>query len=930
MSNTDLGAELDSYLKDYPWLGKLGLSPYSNLLGGRMLKWLENGPEDDGYPVLHISQPAGEELADVLAIIAAAYATNKAWENYQEPALPHFNNGDLVRLEIAGKVLDAHFGSYSRNDLDLGKRVVLSRTENGEHLMPIPIAPSAIGPSPAQGPTVWRGARDPFDEFNRHALQHSRNSKLDRLLTRRGTFGSCLEELRQHVLICTTSKTHLLAIAKSIHFGDFGVDKLVELERSGIRFFKKNFDNCVSGKLDVVLAEINNELLPRLIHFGIITDDQQPHLESMSIAGLTQWLTEQKRLAGEQPGRALSSVSEITEALLEELENVPDDLFDLSRTLCIICKGYTPLMETDDGFERLLRMGARMVIVGSPVELANALRDQPEAVMLNSRAEKFLSIGIATQVESDGAVEDWQDTQVVAALDRVQTPITLISLSGRGPDHGFIAPRSKLFEGMAQIPNADLRNVVYSQLMPVMRTLSMLPLKLAGDTKDWVNELLSEARERIAPLETALPETLFKDVMDCLKAIEDVRDLLVEWDGEKGLYIDGLNEYLYRDYDTGYDYDELRPYLITLGGDIPEEPVDDGEDSRPAIALTGWNGNRALAWLHKHLKKGDLKEVRIVGYESDIRKWKAALFDLYDWKKLGFGPSLVSEELKDWNPFVLTEKSIEGHTPQVQLPVVEPAEIDGTNGPDEELETERKVLRVHPSSKGEGERTINTAICVQFREGGYMLYPEEGHLDLFSLDASGVIGVKPEDLIIGVKLVWVAGINDLLRMRALSKLAPADQEQLYAWRKELELVMRNRYRHDRSDMAQAMERAGFTSAYANLGRWLYNDMYAPQTDNLRKIMKFSRGAVFSEEDMGRFIKGVRSATQKARDQRRKAREEVLKALNSAIIINELRENGSTDLSLFQKKISVSLLQVEDSWTESGEFSFSDMYTIIDA
>src|SRR5690606_28688841 len=96
MNGPDPKAELEAYLKDYPWLGKFGLSPYTTLWCGRTIKWLE----DETVPseVLHIRQPAGEALTPWLALAIATWSTKRAHE--ATTGFEEFKRGDKIKIKV--------------------------------------------------------------------------------------------------------------------------------------------------------------------------------------------------------------------------------------------------------------------------------------------------------------------------------------------------------------------------------------------------------------------------------------------------------------------------------------------------------------------------------------------------------------------------------------------------------------------------------------------------------------------------------------------------------------------------------------------------------------------------------------------------------------------------------------------------------------
>ena len=485
--------ELKAPNREFRWLENFCISPYSKLIGSRVLNWL-SGPVDLRHPVLHVGTPAGEDLAYVLAIIASAHATKQAWAQYSEPEYPTFMNGDLIRLEVAGQHLDAYYRSYDRRD-SANRRVVVSKTQrDGADTLEIPVAPSMLRRSFANGATS-SGRGDPFERFQKHASAHFRNPKLDTFLNHKGTRGLFLDEVRQQVLLQTSSDGGFLKTAKALRYEGINMDELLNLDRSGILRFKKSFDKCIPAEGADIRDDIAQELLPLMEQCGIDTQASKLSLQGLSNAGLASWLTDQDALATERGSREESAVKDVTKNLRRRLTNTTDDLFHPQRTLCIICKGYEPLLETSNGFERLIEFGARIIVVGDPFHLAakSALRKTDLPPIFHTRSGWFHSIGFPVMKDSIAAVHTHQDVAVVDNLRHSQTPINLSTLSGKGPDQAFFSARARLLDAMVQIPREDLRRVVNAGLMPVMRTLSMLPMGLSGPTKDWALRTMQEA-----------------------------------------------------------------------------------------------------------------------------------------------------------------------------------------------------------------------------------------------------------------------------------------------------------------------------------------------------------------------------------------------------------------------------------------------------
>lgn len=415
-----------------------------------------------------------------------------------------------------------------------------------------------------------------------------------------------------------------------------------------------------------------------------------------------------------------------------------------------------------------------------------------------------------------------------------------------------------------------------------------------------------------------------------MNAIDHVIEFMMEWNGQKGDQVDGENEYVYHDYDTGPDETERLPWWVQNGAELPVEPVEDGEDDRPSVALTGWNGWRAEHWLLRHVIEHKLKSVRIVGYESSIQKWRSSLTGLYNTGVPGLWEGMVANELRDWSPILLSETRAE--VPPVLIPEFTGQAFHGDETADpglgDDTVRERQALRVRPRSTGDSERTMTAAICVQFSDGSYMLHPEEGHLELFGIREGGLVMIKPDDLDSGVELVWVERINELLRTRAQSQLSQTEQNDLYAWRDPLKQVLRDRYRNNRTAMARAMEQEGFNDASVNLGRWLYGDMYAPQDANIERILRFCKGPEYPAEEIKRLTKNIHDANGMARDKRSRAKDEVIAELTRQNILADLRLNGKHATTLFTRRVIVTLHNVDDCWTENGAFSQADMYTIM--
>lgn len=921
-----LEEELGSLTERFPWLAKLDLSPYAKLVGGRMLGWLESEPDDRDpeRPVLHISSPAGEDLADVLAIIAAAYSTEKALNTSADPI--KFELGELVNIAITGSEINAYFRSYDRQNKDNVLRVVVSITEHGE-LISIPITYNAIRRSfkivPSAGSTITSFVKHAHERYNRP-------SKLDVLFDRRKTLGVCNEDQRKPVLFYTDGKGVSQNRIKSVQYGDISVDKLLSLERTGIHYFQKSFDQCLSGRAAEVRSHIVNDLLPLLEQCGIdaLSETQ---LRSMSNAGLDPWLKEQEALAKEKGKREHDAVKELTGSIGSKLKDVSDDLFEPDTTLCIICKGYSPLSGSDDGFERLISKGARIVVVGGPWELMDDLRDREIEAIFTRRAKQLLQQGIGFPEEITPEDRNHQDKDIIAGMDGWQTSIALITLAGQSADQAFIGPRHELFEALRQIDHRGVRDIRREHLLPVMRTLSMLPDVLPDDTRTWIDEHLATARTAMEAFRADLPPMLLDPLDGCLNAIELVMDRLTETPGIKGRYIDkvGENKYhptgqwLYQDDDAGVfeEYYVIRPF-----DPIPEEVVEEGEDGRPSIALTGWNGVRAANWLFKHTREKAFHSVRIVGHEREIRAWKKVLNERYDWKRSGLPDELIATELSTCSPYHLQEEFIVREEPIPDTPAQEPLLPINDVDPEPFFEQEDRLIK-HVSGIGNGD-TVSDVLMVLFSDGRYMYCPENGSLDLFALGRSKVEKIKPRDMDIGRRLLWSGKINDVLKSGVLDGLSEEERRKMHFWRDELSALLKVKYSGNRAHMADDMKKDGFVRPKQDLDRWLDEDIYTPEASNLEKILKFTRPEM-PDRDRSAMIKIIGQARRVAPEKRRAMKEDVLKQLQKlkGEALELLAGQRTVTVSILSEDVDFELLDVEKAVPQSGTYHHGDMYRL---
>jgi hypothetical protein len=277
-----------------------------------------------------------------------------------------------------------------------------------------------------------------------------------------------------------------------------------------------------------------------------------------------------------------------------------------------------------------------------------------------------------------------------------------------------------------------------------------------------------------------------------------------------------------------------------------------------------------------------------------------------------------------WVPLSITEEQ-EPVAPMdiPTFPIPAPEMVDPED-PITPIRWERELLRVKPQSNGDGVRTIARAACVQFGSGEYMLYPEDGHIDLFAFDGEVVRMIKPDELDIGSELIWIDDLNELLRQKTLAVLDRDELKSLHQWRKLLEDTLVKLFNRDRNAMAEAMGPAGFHNPAINLARWLDSDMYAPQRENLERIIRFCILPEPPQQEMERMILEIQQANGKARDERKRVREQVEDRLNST----GLDEVTVQEVNLLGRSMTLRRLLIEDQWVEDGPFGQNDMYRIL--
>lgn len=922
----ELQNELDGILGSHNWLRNFNLSPYTTLLCGRVIKWIEEGPADPKKPVLHIASPAGENVADILAVVLCAYATREAWLNELDSELRAIEANTKIRLQIENKKIDVYFKSYNRPNLNAPRVVVARTNQDTNETWELPIAPVMFRQSPVAADIANRIG---IERFQGHAQTHFRKTRLDRLLSMQGTRGLCKEERRRHVLLGTSNKGVFNATAQNLNFEGEHLYKLLELQPSGVETFSKRFDNCLPAAGINLREKINNELWPLLEQCGIDRGSLTP-LEGVTNAGLDAWLEQAEALAQEQGEECLEAVQEVTTDLKEALKGQSDDLFDPDRTLVIVCKGYDLLLDPGNGFECLVKQGARIVVVGDPFRFTCEANYREERLpnWFVERVQRFdtraTDYGVANEPP---APMQFQDHELLKTAHQSVIPVVMRTLSGEGPGHALYAVWGDLFGVLSDLGHAPgIRKLILGHLFPVIRVLSTLPHGAAGETRQWLDGKIARAMELIGEIQL---EQVTETLHQCIRTIQAVMDAMADPQVSKRDELDLENEWLYYDYETGDDGSGVR-WWVSGSGALPKE---EGVDERPQVAITGWNGRHAAHWLHKQLRDAAVRQVKLVGYERDNRLWHGALDRMHTINGPNAWKEILDQVGEIWRPLNIEEGRIPvpiqervEHTPHYAVEPDEPAE--------EILKKERDQIRIQPQGGGAGPHTVEAAYCLQFDDGTRLRYPTKGKLKFFAVHKGKIIEKPPSELETGERLVWVEEMNALIRERVLAGLPQALGERLYQWREALVTKLDEGYDRDRGAMSSAMEQFGISNARMNLNRWLDGDVYAPQNLYLDPILRFCDSELAEDEDSRHSLMlEIRRASYQARKNRPIVKEALLGELNQDELLHTLLEAETgvpQQVMLFNAERQVTVLRLEDRWLAEGPFSQEDMYTLNEA
>jgi hypothetical protein len=851
MISEHLQLELQQHLQEHPWLSNMGLSPYTTLCCGLVIRWLEEDiPEQpDERRALHLIQPAGERILPWLALAITAWATRKA--HLEISGFEKYNRGDLIRISKDNIRINARFITADRDGrLTFSVRASL-RGLGEESETTVRIDPRLVEPFP-------RGNLSTGNNLHR-LLQSLREgpSPLDGFLhSERPTFGHAALPERRHLSLMGVTKSGIMEVMEHAKFLDQKISDLLEVEKT-LDLPKEGFSGLAAAMN--AWNELHNELSRRVLvplrNHGIIDDEVGSPLEPAMewFNDLHRSLSESIDNSGLRPDQKLDFKQRLTDLKARIPQNEPSP----TAAAAILCKGIKEVVEPGDAFDRLVKGGARVVFVSSVTGVIDTLRnvDPGDELARKAALVQPRQICWADLPIQDQELSDFPDDDVVRHLSRPRLNIRFIRLEHGYPTANLVRVRAKLWEVLNEnLHNDDIRHVATARLDPVLRFLLYTPGRIDEETHAWIEGNLTDTEQEWLAIDALhnLPEVrqLLEEVCDCVRATVGAINALPAQQ-HKGYFVPPKAHLLTIGFDGDAHHDHRMVPLVAMNS--PEYPRH--------VAVTGRLAKHFGYWLERMMDDPLVERITIIDEPTELDKWawlvrRRQYLDRRagSWDERFDG--LVPPDLTDSPVQVDDQARAGGGVPDIQ-------------DLEEELDRERRALRprVRGTDDVGGDGHMVASGMLEFADGRYMAYPTAGYKAFPVLEGrsqEAFITMKNlGDLMPGDRLIWIPNLLAGLREDVRSSLKRPVRNALDSWRIALEQLLAHYGNH-----VQQLSNALNTSKQ-NVLRWLHDkDLYAPNEPFRSNILQLAHEhGLLNDEEPGRLAKRIDNAKRLGMKQR---------------------------------------------------------------
>lgn len=875
MNDPDPKDELEAHLKDFPWLGNFGLSPYTTIWCGRAIKWLQSEPEPN--EVLHIRQPAGEALTPWLALAIAAWSTRKAHEGIT--GFENFSRGDKIKIRINNKTI---YAKYYEGRANGQLKFMLKSSYGNEEVM----TEMRVDPITVMRADFNRTLTSTTSPAVNRALAALRKGEsiLDELLAMdSSTFGRADLPGRKPVLLMAITRAYVDETLQYIQYRQHPMRALLSLD-TGLKAEYDGLEELAqrASFLKDLLGELHRMVIEPLKKKDVITVEVAKALAcpvGLNIAGFKERCEDIKQRLEADPtidDRQRDGFKKRIKGFMNEVDvepkNMPQD------AACVLLNGYNPFLETGGSFVELARIGTRMIMVGSYTQLARELPPEPN-VDLTGKAAVLSCMAMNWKDVANIATDDtheFQDTEVIEALGGRPLKVHLVTLPDGYPTHELAQLRRGLWQLTLEDTHLDaLQKAVRDHLEPVMRYLLHAPARISHDALEWIQTKLEETKKIVGGIGGLLFFPGIGERMDALYACID----------RTAKAINELPE------------DQLKVHLIPEGSSVlvysenePAHPIEQPTvaalekhllEGHEHVALTGWSSNAFLRWLYDREDDHRVERLTII---DDVEQIKRLRYALKYRSSIDRRPGKWDDRFNELLP----------EEPEARLTMTEEAVSTAMtpdfNTLDGEFDLEDRFLKARVRVTDPKDGTEVDANVLQFEDGSHMPYPEEGSklfpVLLTDVDRTEVVMKHLSELGMGDRLVWIENMLSRIRSDVNGSLKPSTKKTLYAWRRALESLQEH-YNNDLVELAKKL-----VTTHANVYRWLHDeDLWQPHSGNLNKIMALARSTYSggAGQDWDVSIPAMDQAKRLAKDQRKRIEKRMAADL-SEIIHDEVKED----------------------------------------
>jgi hypothetical protein len=856
----------------FPWLKNLRMSPYTTLHAGRVTSWLEQDPPVQ--QALHILQPAGKLLSPWIGLAVATWATRKA--HLETTGYEGYKRGDKIKITVNRRSIKAKFQDAQAN----GKLTFTLLADGGnqeEVEQSIRIDPRLVVQATFENPSKQASVRNILRELR------SQESMLDKLLAlERPTYGRADLTNRRTLQTLGMTRTGTMECLGSAGIEHESFTTLLALDRA-LNFSHEGFNGLHedANRLNELKIKLQCDVLQPMVYNNVLEEE-----DVLTLTKELDWVGLDERCQELENG---INVSELETAQKDELRRrinqirttIPaDDSSSPATAACVLACGYGDLLQPGLGFVDLIRIGGRVVIVGSFDKLVESLRTAApsddlarKATMVNTMQTRWNDL----LPEPDPAKHDaYQDHEVVSVVGRNKLDIQLISVGQEYPTQALSILRARLWDILCDhIQNADLKAVASNHLEPVMRYLLYTPGKITDETQSWVNRHLEQAR------------TLLNDI-EALRHLPEIRTFLDELVEHSNMAVTAINA-LGVNQLKGHYLPPEAGLLICSEQDPPHDTelptitIGNANEEVQHVAITGWIAKPFKTWLYGMIAAPTVRKITIIDAPEQIERWHLAIrhrqyIDRRQGRWDDRFAALVPSQADD----------------NINVEVVQHQPSRHTDLSDDELinalNKEFRALKPRISGQGaEGDmRHMVPSRMLEFQDGRYMAYASEGRKPIPVL--TGMKGgpvhvdmVNLRDVRNGDRVLWLEALLANLRRDVRESITHAEVQALDSWRIALERLLTEHYNDDYDLLAQALGRDRQT-----IVRWLHDeDLYTPNDPGPKQILELAKEQGFFAESppLDKVVQRIRNAKKLAMAKRKSLEQLLVESLSKNINLN---------------------------------------------